>query len=466
MKILSVAAFLVVFIGAASGAEAGSAAVPFPVASVHLEGNATDGDMEVVFEVTGGDDGLAELTVVAPDGRQVVAFRAPGCFHAGHQGVSSSNLLSPAMPSQSRPRIQRESMQFSGKTSSGGKLVGKATLTHRLPAATKFVKPLAAAEKVSVKDLAISWSPVEGVASYVLSIKQSESNVSITALLPGSSTSFAVPHGFLLAGKKYDVSIGTVTHGREHLVCRDHVRDRKVMRQGIERTELPWFPLIVLVGAGALMLAACVRTDLWTAEFPIARGELAPTGRNPYFILEPGYSLVLEGGGEQLTVTVLNETRMVDGVETRVVEERETKNGKLVEVSRNFFAISKRTNDVFYFGEEVDMYKDGQVVSHAGSWLSGVSGAKFGLMMPGTVSLNARYYQEVASGVAMDRATIVSVSDTVKTPAGEFTNCIKVQETTPLEPLITEYKYYAPGIGLVQDGPLQLVKHGRSDGRK
>ena len=229
---------------------------------------------------------------------------------------------------------------------------------------------------------------------------------------------------------------------------------------------VPWLSLIVLVAAGALVLAACVRTELWTAEFPIARGELGPTGRNAYFILEPGYSLVLEGGGEQLTVTVLNETRMVDGVETRVVEERETKNGKLVEVSRNFFAISKRTNDVFYFGEEVDMYKDGHVVSHDGSWLSGVNGAKFGLMMPGTVSLNARYYQEVASGVAMDRATIASVSDTVKTPAGEFTNCIKVQETTPLEPFITEYKYYAPGIGLVQDGPLQLVKHGRSDGRK
>jgi hypothetical protein len=199
---------------------------------------------------------------------------------------------------------------------------------------------------------------------------------------------------------------------------------------------------------------------------PDGQGELGPTGRNAYFILEPGYFLVLEGSGGHLTITVLNETKIVDGVETRVVEEREIKNGKLVEVSRNFFAISKRSKDVFYFGEEVDMYKGGQVVSHAGSWLSGLNGAKFGLMMPGTVSLDARYYQEVAPGVAMDRATIASVSDTVKTPAGEFTNCVKVQETTPLEPLITEYKYYAPGIGLVQDGPLQLVKHGRSDGRK
>ena len=177
-------------------------------------------------------------------------------------------------------------------------------------------------------------------------------------------------------------------------------------------------PLIVAVGVGVLMLGGCSRSDGWTADFQVEKNDLVATGRNPYFILEPGYQLVLEGGNAQVTITVLSETMMVDGVETRVVEERETKGGKLVEVSRNYFAISNRTNDVFYFGEEVDMYNDGKVVSHAGSWLSGVKRAKFGLMMPGQVSLNARYYQERARKVAMDRATIVSMSETVKTPAG------------------------------------------------
>ena len=224
-----------------------------------------------------------------------------------------------------------------------------------------------------------------------------------------------------------------------------------------------WLPLIVAVGVGVLMLGACIQSGGWTADFPIEKNELVPTGRNPYVILEPGYYLVLEGGGAQLTITVLSETKKVDGVETRVVEEREAKGGKLVEVSRNYFAISKRTNDVFYFGEDVDMYKDDKVVSHAGSWLSGVKGAKFGLMMPGQVSLNAKYYQEIAPNVAMDRAKIISMSETVKTPAGEFTNCLKVEETTPLEPFVTEFKYYAPGIGMVQDGLLKLVKFGKAD---
>jgi hypothetical protein len=224
-----------------------------------------------------------------------------------------------------------------------------------------------------------------------------------------------------------------------------------------------WIPLVVLVGAGVLIFWTDIGSGAWTSAFPVEPDELASTGRNPYLILEPGYVLVLEGGKVQLIVTVLNATRNVDGMETRVVEERETKGGKLVEVSRNFFAISRRTNDVFYFGEDVDIYKADRVDNHAGAWLSGVNGSKFGLMMPGRVLLGARYYQEVAPKVAMDRATIVSVSETVETPAGVFRNCVKVKETTPLERFITDYKYYAPGIGMVQDGALRLVKAGRAD---
>lgn len=224
-----------------------------------------------------------------------------------------------------------------------------------------------------------------------------------------------------------------------------------------------WLMLIVAVGVGVLMFGASIRPDMWTADFPIEKDEPVSIGRNPYFILEPGYQLILEGGGTHLTITVLNETKKVDGVETRVVEERETKGDKLVEVSRNYFAISKRTNDMFYFGEDVNMYKDGKVVSHAGSWLSGVNGAKFGLMMPGQPLLNASYFQELAPKVAMDRAKIVSMSEIVKTPAGEFKDCLKVEESTPLQPFITDFKYYAQGIGMVRDGSLKLVKFGKAD---
>lgn len=202
------------------------------------------------------------------------------------------------------------------------------------------------------------------------------------------------------------------------------------------------------------------QTDSWTKVFPVQRADLRSTGRSPFFVLEPGYAAVFDGGDEHLVITVLRWTRMVDGVETRVVEERETKGGKLVEVSRNYFAIHASTGDVYYFGEDVDMYRDGRVVNHKGSWLAGVKSARFGLMMPGRPKVGVRHYQEVAAGQALDRAEVVSMSDVVTTPAGTFRNCVKVEETTPLEPGSKEYKYYAAGIGLVQDGGLKLVKYG------
>ena len=200
----------------------------------------------------------------------------------------------------------------------------------------------------------------------------------------------------------------------------------------------------------------------WTAEFVLENDELSSVGRNPYFILEPGYFLVLENGTEQLTISVLTATKKIGDVETRAVEEKETSGGKLVEISRNYYAISKRANSVFYFGEDVDLYKNEKLAGHSGAWLSGANGAKFGLMMPGIALLGSRYYQELAPGIAMDRAEIVSINETVVTPAGRFTNCLKVEETTPLEPGVKEYKYYSAGIGLIQDGDLKLVRHGRT----
>jgi predicted lipase len=201
----------------------------------------------------------------------------------------------------------------------------------------------------------------------------------------------------------------------------------------------------------------------WTASFDLESCDLVSTGENSYFILEPGYQVILEGeeDGEelQLTMTVLDETKVVDGVETRVVEEKESERGNLVEVSRNYFAICKPTNDAFYFGEDVDIYEDGEIVSHEGAWLAGQNGAKAGMIMPGSVKVGMKYYQEIAPGVAEDRAEIVSVNEVLDTPAGNFQNVLKTEETNPLEPNEKEYKFYAPGIGLVQEEGLKLVNY-------
>jgi hypothetical protein len=187
---------------------------------------------------------------------------------------------------------------------------------------------------------------------------------------------------------------------------------------------------------------------------------LATTRRNHYFVLEPGFQLVLDGEGKRLAITALEQTKEVAGVTTRVVEEREWKDGELIELSRNFFAICPTTGDVFYFGEEVDDVKDGQVVGHAGAWLAGENGARAGLIMPGAPRVGMKYYQEIAPDVALDRAEILSLDDTLETPAGVFSSCLKTQEGTALNTNEKEFKTYAPGIGLIQDERLLLTEYG------
>src|SRR5436309_245644 len=61
----------------------------------------------------------------------------------------------------------------------------------------------------------------------------------------------------------------------------------------------------------------------FTDEFREDKADLVATGRNAYFVLEPGFSVTLKKGTEEFIKTVLNETKMVDGVACRVVEERE-----------------------------------------------------------------------------------------------------------------------------------------------
>jgi hypothetical protein len=201
----------------------------------------------------------------------------------------------------------------------------------------------------------------------------------------------------------------------------------------------------------------------WVQNFPVDPRSLATEGEGTYFILKPGYQTTFEGKADgkagKLVITVLNETLKVGGVDTRVVEEREWSGGDLVEVSRNYFAIDPRSGDVYYFGEDVDMYKKGKIVNHEGSWRHGTKGATFGLMMPGKPIVGMKFYQEQAKGVAMDRSEIVSLTEKLTTRAGSFDRCVKTQETTPLEKLAREYKVYAPGVGLVKDGDLVLVSH-------
>jgi len=191
--------------------------------------------------------------------------------------------------------------------------------------------------------------------------------------------------------------------------------------------------------------------------FKVNKANLAPTGNNPYITIQPGRVLKLADGNTRLTITILPGTKTVDGVACGVLEEREEKDGQLIEISRNYFATDRNTGDVYYFGEDVDNYQDGKIINHDSAWLAGVDGARFGLMIPAKPRVGDKFFQEVAPKVALDAVEVVSVDETVKTPAGTYKHCVHLRETTPLDPDVS-HKYYAPGVGLIKDDGFELVE--------
>jgi len=234
--------------------------------------------------------------------------------------------------------------------------------------------------------------------------------------------------------------------------------------------------LAIFVLPGTVLAAGA-----FTKEFPIAdckfeTNKFEREDANPYYILQPNRELqynnfqcVSEGACdevEELVVTILNKTRKfklnIDGkmktVTTRVLQEVETANGELVEISHNYYAQCDDNQDVYYFGEDVDIYEEGKIVAHDGAWLAGKNGAKPGLIFPGgAFLLGARYFQEVAPRVALDKAEHLAMGLTEETPAGRFDDCVFIQETTPLEPGNVSEKTYCPGTGLLFDNDLELT---------
>jgi hypothetical protein len=218
-----------------------------------------------------------------------------------------------------------------------------------------------------------------------------------------------------------------------------------------------------LLLGGSVWAASKKQKKVFTTDFRIEDCTFSNTGRNAYFSLNIGDFLQLTDGQVVVEIRVLNETRDIDfvtakgvplSVTTRVVEELETENGSLIERSRNFFALCLETHDILYFGEDVFPVEIG------GSWLAGQPAsdpAQPGLIMPGTFLLGARYFQEVAPGVAEDRAQHVAMGLQISTAAGDFEDCVEVLETTRLEPRSKSTKRYCPGIGLVFDDGLKLV---------
>lgn len=178
---------------------------------------------------------------------------------------------------------------------------------------------------------------------------------------------------------------------------------------------------------------------------------------NPYLPLIPGTKWVYEahledGTVERNEIEVLTETRLVNGVSATVVHDLVYVGGQIVEETYDWYAQDKDGN-VWYLGEEVDNYKDGVLVDHAGSWEWGKDGALPGIIMWADPSahMNEEYYQEFYAGEAEDKGQVLSVNESASVPFGSFENLVKTYDFSSLDPALQEEKFYASGVGMVRE---------------
>jgi hypothetical protein len=175
---------------------------------------------------------------------------------------------------------------------------------------------------------------------------------------------------------------------------------------------------------------------------------------NPWWPMDVGDRWVFEetdgeGGVQRVEVTVLDGTHTVAaGIEARVVHDLVTKAGVTVEDTIDWYAQDAAGN-IWYVGEKTAEYENGKVVTTEGSWEAGVDGAQPGIAVPAEPEPGLRYRQEYLEGEAEDEGFVLSTSEQVEVPTGRYTDALLTRDTTPLEPEVSELKFYAPGLGPV-----------------
>lgn len=203
---------------------------------------------------------------------------------------------------------------------------------------------------------------------------------------------------------------------------------------------------IVVVGA---LLWSITKTGV-NYNPPINPTEFSTKITNKYFSLPIGKKMIYEAetpeGREKVEIQILDETKNIMGVTTLVYWDRVWFNNELVEDTRDFLAQDKAGN-VWYFGEEVNNYKDGKLLDHAGSWIAGEKGAKAGIWIKAEHKVGDSYRQEYYKGEAEDMRDVVAINQTVDNKVATYNNCVKMYDWTPLDPESKEYKYYCPSVG-------------------
>jgi hypothetical protein len=182
---------------------------------------------------------------------------------------------------------------------------------------------------------------------------------------------------------------------------------------------------------------------------------------NRWLPFVPGTQFVLEGGvtdsegvtPHQVVLTVTDVTKVIDGVSTLVIWDRDFSDGELEEEELAFEA-QDDNGTVWNLGEYPEEHEDGKFIGAPSTWISGQAGAEAGIAMPAAPEVGTpEYRQGYAPEIDFeDRARVDKARQKTCVPVDCYTDVLVIDEWNPLEQPEDghQLKYHAPGVGTVR----------------
>lgn len=153
-----------------------------------------------------------------------------------------------------------------------------------------------------------------------------------------------------------------------------------------------------------------------------------------------------DGSTQHEVIRVTKHIKLIaDGIRARVVSDIVTEHGKPVEVTKDWYAQDKHGN-VWYFGEDTVEYVNGHPRDN-GSWEAGVDGNLPGVALPAKPKVGLTYREEYSKGVAEDQSRVLALDEQAEVPAGHYRPVSMTEDFSPIEPDVSELKFYAKGSG-------------------
>jgi hypothetical protein len=180
---------------------------------------------------------------------------------------------------------------------------------------------------------------------------------------------------------------------------------------------------------------------------------------NRYLPASPGTRYVFEGTANtdegvvqrRIVTTVTDMVKVIDGVRTVVIWDRDYNDGELAEAELAFWAQDRQGN-VWNMGEYPEEFEDGVFAGAPDTWIAGEERARAGIIMLAEPRVGATYLQASAPAVDfLDCAEVVRKGVTIATPLARYDHVLVVDESSPLEPDSgVQRKFHAPGVGVVR----------------